>query len=266
MDVHVSGVGAVARITAGDPEQLQAQQCSQVLEAVHAHLRQHPWAPSALPEEWSFWLERDGEPVAAEHEVYRQACAFPGLHDQVHALVQATAGGPRRRPWADEETPTGAAGAAYLAVADLRWLPAYLEYLASCDLDHEVHQAAEMDAIIASHGWNPATAGLAAARLWRLGGQHGDEQVGQWLEEDGLDGYLDSRAGAAAFAAAVQAEFAQPGPLDPAPGRSDARARARYQAHVEDGLECFAEYVGEDVLEQARVGALARWDRLAAAG
>ncbi len=265
MDVHVSGAGAVAQVAVDDPEQLQQEACRQVLEAVHGHLRQHPWADPAPPQEWTFWLESDGTPVAGEHEVYRQACAFPALHDHVHALVQATAGGPRRRPWADEETPTGSAGAAYLAMADLRWLPAYLEYLASCDLDHEVHQAAEMDGIIASHGWGPATVGLAAARLWRLGGQHGDEQFGGWLEEGGLEDYLDSPDGAAAFRAAVGTEFELPGPLDPAPGQDPARARRRFGQHVDDGLEYFADYLDEDDLGRIRGAAMARWDRLAAA-
>jgi len=264
MDVHVTGAGAVAQVAVADPEQLQQEECRQVLDAVHAHVRLHPWAASGAPREWTFWLESDGTPFADEHQVYRQACAWPALHGQVHSLVQATAAGPRRRPWADEETPTGAAGAAYLAMADLRWLPGYLEYLASCDLDHEVHQAAEMDGIIASHGWGPDTLGLAAARAWRLGGQHGEEQFDSWVEEGGLGDYLGSPDGAAAFRAAARAELELDGPLDPRPGQDQARARRRFEQHVDGGLEYFARYLDEDELGRIRGAAMARWDRLAA--
>lgn len=265
MELMVGDAGALVRVDVDDVEALGPEQCRQVLEAVLAHLQRHPWAVGAPPREWSFWLAADGRPGADEHAIYRQACGFGELHARVHALVQATAGGPRRRPWADAETPTGAAGAAGLAASDVRWIPAYLEYLASCDMEHEVYQAAEMDLIVHSHGWTPATAGLAAARLWRFGGQHGDEQFGQWLEQDGLQDYLHSRNGAGAFLAAVRAEFEQPGPWDPAPGRSDARARARYLEEVGNGLEYFAPYLDPGELEAIRGLALARWERLAAA-
>ena len=265
MELMVTGAGAIGRVEVEDVDALGQDACRQVLEAVLAHLRRQPWSQGATPESWTFWLADAGAPACGEHDIYRQACAFADLHGLVHALVLASAGGPRRRPWADEETPTGAAGACYLAAADTRWIPAYLDYLASCDLDHEVHQYAEMDLIVRTHGWGPATAALAAARLWRLAGQHGDEQFGQWLEEDGLEDYLGSGAGAGAFEAAVRSEFERPGPSDPAPGRNDARARGRYGQDLDYGLECCAGHLDETTLEQIRQQALARWDRLAAA-
>lgn len=265
MEIRVADAGAIGRVQVQDVAALGEHACRQVLEAVLAHLQAQPWSEGAPPESWSFWLAEDGDPACGEHEIYRQACAFPGLHGLVGSLVAATAGGPGRRPWADEETPTGAAGAAYLAASDVRWVPAYLDYLASCDLDHEVHQAAEMDLVVATHGWGPATAALAAARLWRLGGQQGEEQVAGWREESGLEDYLQSGPGADAFLAAVRSEFARPGPWDPAPGRADARYRDRYAHQLDAGLGFFAGYVDDGALEEIRQHALARWDRLAAA-
>ena len=265
MELMVTGTGAIGRVEVRDVDVLGQDACRQVLEAVLAHLRTQPWSEAAPPASWTFWLADAGAPACGEHEIYRQACAFAELHGLVHALVLASAGGPRRRPWADEETPTGAAGASCLAAADTRWIPAYLDYLASCDLDHEVHQCAEMDLIVRTHGWGPATAALAAARLWRFGGQHGDEQVRYWLEEDGLQDYLGCSAGAGAFQAAVRSEFERPGQWDPAPRRNDARDRDGYRQWLEDGLEWFAGYLDAATLAQIRQQALARWDRLAAA-
>ena len=248
----------VAQLDVPDVEALGDAGCRAILEAVLGHLAQSPLRPDNAPGSWTFALVEDDEMVMLEHAIYQQAALFPELHELIHALVRATAvGAHRHRAWADDETPTGAAGASSLALQARRWIPAYLQYLRECDLDHEVHQGAELDAIVQTHGWNDDTIALAVARLTCCCGQFGEEQVEEWYEEQGLDECLASDHGREAFLAEARRVLGQPptggrGRLDRATG-----ARVWTEEDLESQLELFEAYLVEDDLEELRQHALA---------
>jgi hypothetical protein len=249
----------VGQVEATAVEALGQEQCRQVLEAVLCHVQREPLDG---PTVWSFGLEQADTPPVQEHAVYTQAAAFADLHGLIHALVRATAKGAHgHRPWADDETPTGAAGASALALADRRWIPAYLQYLRECDLDHEVDQAGELDAIIAAYGWSQDTCALAAARLGGCAGQWGQEQVEGWREE-GLDDYLETSAGRQAFLAAVRGELEWLLP-DPPPDRADGRDRACFDSDVDCLIESLESCLEPAELEALRLHADGCWGRRA---
>ena len=235
----------VAQLDVRDIDALDEAGCRIILESLLQHLVQSPWPVEPAPGAWTFFLVKEGEKAMLEHAIYQRAATFPGLHESINQLVRATAAGARRhRPWADAETPTGAAGASALALQDRHWIPAYLQYLRECDLDHEVHQGDELNAIVQTHGWNSDTLTLAAARLVGCCGQLGEEQVGEWYEALGLNDALASDEGLASFIAAAQREFS-------------AWAPERPESHVTCRLELFEPYLPEHALEGLRTTALA---------
>ncbi|MCF6308801.1 MAG: hypothetical protein L3J09_12740, partial [Flavobacteriaceae bacterium] len=65
----------------------------------------------------------------------------------------------------------------------------YINFLRSCDLDHEVEQSGDIEKVIEKYGWGEETCRLAIARLVSCGGQFGEEQFKEFLE-NGLNDYL----------------------------------------------------------------------------
>ena len=258
VDIESSPNVVVGQVGATDVDALGEAACTAILDSVLAHLESAPLRADAPVPHWTFALVADGELAALEHAIYQQAAAFPALHERIHALVRATAqGAGGHRPCADEETPTGAAGATALALQSRDRIPAYLDYLRECDLDHEVLQADELDAIVQAHGWNDDTITLVVARLTHCCGQHGEEQVGAWLEEGGLDEYLEADSGRAGLLAEMRRALSR-API-PAWGRQDRATGA--VAWTEDGLELQLELLGqlldEEELEAMREHAVA---------
>ncbi len=89
----------------------------------------------------------------------------------------------------DDETPAGTYAALALVHKDKKWIPNYINFLRSCDLDHEVEQSADIQKVIEKHGWCEETCRLAIARLVSCGGQFGEEQFKEFLK-NGLNDYL----------------------------------------------------------------------------
>src|SRR5690606_5895857 len=133
-----------------------------------------------------------------------EAATFEALHPLLHAYALETAEGAHGHAiWSDDETPSGTHAIVPLVMHDRKWLPDYLRFLRSNDLDHEVDQAGDIDAIIERYGWAPDTLALAAARLVSCQGQFGEEQFGQLLEE-GLSDHLDTAKGRGDFLEATR--------------------------------------------------------------
>ncbi|WP_176425224.1 hypothetical protein [Myxococcus sp. AM009] len=142
-----------------------------------------------------------------EYEVCERAAHFESLHPLLRDYAVVTgAGANGNRMWADAETPAGTHAIGALVLRDRTWLPAYIDFLRSCDLDHEVDQWGVLDQLIEHHGWAPDTCALAAARLLSCRGQHGDEQLSTWMEAS-LGEYLATEEGRAAFDHAAAREF-----------------------------------------------------------
>ncbi|MDH5833417.1 hypothetical protein [Luteimonas kalidii] len=187
-----------------------------------------------------------------------QAARFESLHPALHAYAVATGNGAHgSRMWADAETPAGTAAMRALVERDRAWIPAYVEFLRSCDMDHEVDQWGDMDAVVERYGWQPDTCALAAARLASCHGQHGEEQFSSWLDA-GLREYIDTREGRAAFLAAAEAEFDADSPQR---RRHLALAREAFCDDADFWLDFFAPVLEEAELDALRRHAHARWDR-----
>lgn len=197
--------------------------------------------------------------MASEHDFTEQAMRFESLHPLLLDFVNATAHGPHdSRMWADSETPVGTSAMNALVMGDRSHLGAYIEFLRSCDLDHEVDQYGDLDAIIERHGWHHDTCALAAARLVSCHGQHGGEQVGQWMES-GLEDYLATPEGRSAFITVAMHEFdswSSPVILGPLSGN-----REHYTAEVDEWLGYFEPLLDEAGIERVREHAHSRWDR-----
>lgn len=113
----------------------------------------------------------------SEHAFFNEAARNDALVPQLLAYVAACADGAwGERIWADCETPAGTHAMNALLMLDRKWIPAYIDFLTSCDLDHEVDQAGDLDLAIETYGWHTDTCALAAARLVSCHGQFGEEQ------------------------------------------------------------------------------------------
>ncbi|MEX6626238.1 hypothetical protein [Tenacibaculum salmonis] len=93
------------------------------------------------------------------------------------------------RIWEDCENPLGTEAILSLVSKDKKWMPEYINFLRTCDLDHEVNQGGDMEELIEQYGWNKETCSLAIARLITCCGQHGSEQFEDLLE-NGLSDYI----------------------------------------------------------------------------
>lgn len=238
--------------------------CLSVLERLQSTLEQLKHA-SADGELYLFGfqlqsLDNGGNVVAewSETQFCEHAAGFLALHPALHAYAVATAEGAYdSRIWADSETPAGTAAILALVMRDHRWIPAYVDFLRTCDLDHEVDQWGDMDGIIAKYGWQEDTCALAAARVVSCHGQHGEEQLSSWLET-GLRDYLDTAGGRTTFLAAARAEFDADSPQM---REKLTMSRESFCDDADFWLDFFAPALDEPELEALRLHAHGRWDR-----
>ncbi|TYT24930.1 hypothetical protein FZO89_00785 [Luteimonas viscosa] len=248
----------------GFPSDVSEALCMQALECLHASLER---AKQASDDDgvssFAFQLrsvDGDGNLVAAwsEYEFCEHAARFASLHPALHAYAVATADGAHDdRMWADSETPAGTTAMLALLKRDRAWIPAYVDFLRSCDLDHEVDQWGDMDEVVERYGWQPDTCALAAARLASCHGQHGEEQFSGWLDA-GLREYLDTGEGRAGFLAAAKAEFDADGPQM---RRNLEMSREAFCDDADFWVDFFAAALDEDEVEALRQHAHGRWDR-----
>ncbi|WP_255991620.1 hypothetical protein [Chitinolyticbacter albus] len=205
--VELSVVQGLERVSLG--EALGRQVLDQLVDELR--LRTPEDTDSRLVE-FSFEVVLHADDGAAlrqwpEYEFFNEAASWESLAPRLLAYVAACAHGARGdRIWADCETPAGTHAMNALLMQDRKWIPAYIDFLTSCDLDHEVDQAGDLDLAIETYGWHADTCALAAARLVSCHGQFGEEQFQGWLEAD-LGEYLATDEGRADFAKAVLAEF-----------------------------------------------------------
>lgn len=240
-----------------------------VFDALLAELA-HPAHDASRASHWTFRLTGasvDGDD-ADEHLIYGWASLRPELYHRLTALVRATeVGAHGHRPWADDEHPTGSAAIFTLVTAHNRYIPEYIRYLRTCDLDHEVDQYQQIDDIIELYGWNNDTLALVAARLGQCVGQAGAEQVAELLGEADLAGYAATPKGRRRLAAAVERELDRDDEafqrlLALPPGAFDARVQ-RYLLNLSEVL---GEYLSDETLSAVKERAERRWSDNASRG
>ena len=118
-----------------------------------------------------------------ERVVAREAIRYPELHGLLRQLVDRIAryNGMNISPlWANDEEHAGAGPARELALAGEADIGRYIQYLVTNDLNHEVNQWDDIEAILQKWGIGQNTYPLIVAR-WFAPGQHGQEQMQKHL-------------------------------------------------------------------------------------
>ncbi|EMM71760.1 tetratricopeptide repeat protein [Leptospira weilii] len=90
--------------------------------------------------------------------------------------------------WSCEEEHAGTHAIMALALSEKKYIGDYINFLRSNDLNHEVYQSDDINALVQKWGWCEETLSLMAARCFR--GQFGSDQFDEMMET-GLSEFLD---------------------------------------------------------------------------
>ncbi len=125
-----------------------------------------------------------------EYSFFEAAVKHDNLSSKIMEYTKVTAKGKYdSRIWLDDETPAGTGAIMALVTKNIKWIPSYIDFLRSSDLDHEVNQSGDISSIIKKYGWCEETLTIVIARLLSCHGQHGKEDFEAYLE-DGLLTYI----------------------------------------------------------------------------
>ncbi|MBE7689592.1 hypothetical protein [Tenacibaculum piscium] len=125
-----------------------------------------------------------------EKTLFNEVSKYSALTSATIKYLEATDHGEYdSRIWEDCENPLGNEAILSLVTKDKKWMPEYIDFLRTCDLDHEVNQGGDIEELIEQYGWCKETATLAIARLITCCGQHGSDQFEDLLEA-GLSDYI----------------------------------------------------------------------------
>lgn len=146
-------------------------------------------APGTVKEEYGYYQtlyldeivnSLEERPWQVERVIAKEAIEYPELHDLMRKLVkQITAynATPYQKPlWATDEDHAGAGPARELAIANKEDIETYADYYVTNDVNHEVYQIEDIEAILEKWGIGEATYPLLVAR-WFKPGQHAYEQL-----------------------------------------------------------------------------------------
>ncbi len=126
------------------------------------------------------------ELIDGEMALFEKIVKHKELLEFINKYVNTAANGKYgTRIWEDSETPLGNGAMIALVETDKKYIKNYIDFLRTCDLDHEVSQWGDISDI----GYNSETSELAIARLMSCAGQHGKEQFEDFLE-NGLETYI----------------------------------------------------------------------------
>lgn len=89
----------------------------------------------------------------------------------------------------DYEVLVGYSAAMALAASDKKYIEVLTNYLNHCDMDHEVRESGAITLVVDKFGWCKETFDLLIARCTTCSGQHGHEQLDEFLEGD-LSDYI----------------------------------------------------------------------------
>ncbi|XZG71659.1 hypothetical protein ACTSKR_07320 [Chitinibacteraceae bacterium HSL-7] len=215
------------------------------------------------PVEFGFELlthDSGGEHTWDEQAFFDEAAQWDALSQQLLTYSAACAHGAwNDRIWSDCETPAGTHAMNALMMKDRKWIPAYIDFLTSCDLDHEVDQAGDLDLAIERYGWQADTCTLAVARLVSCAGQFGAEQFDQWIERD-LGHHLASDDGAVQLADAFHAELGRDTAII---GYLRQQTPDRQLEEINEWLSHLAPVLDDEQLAALRLSMMARFDAAA---
>ncbi len=146
-----------------------------------------------------------------EKEFFENVAEHPVLAPKVLEYCRVTDDGEEgTRIWIadefDEGPPAGTFAILGLVHQDKKWIPDYIEFLRTNDLDHEVEQQWQIKGIIDKYGWCNETSRLAIARNVSCCGQGGTQQFKEFID-NGLGDYIKQQENRPAFLKDITREF-----------------------------------------------------------
>ena len=149
--------------------------------------------------------------IFEEKSFFTKAAKFESLASLILEYCKVTDNGEEgTRIWIIDEHAEGrpAGTFAILALVDQnkKWIPKYIEFLRTNDLDHEVEQMWDIKNIIEKYGWCIETYELAIARNISCCGQAGKEQF-ESLIKSGLNDSLNNKNNRELFINSILKEF-----------------------------------------------------------
>ncbi|WP_444929955.1 hypothetical protein ACJJIF_19590 [Microbulbifer sp. SSSA002] len=120
------------------------------------------------------------EKIIDEEELFEHFCRDESLTAKAIVFIENIIRYSRNNGiviWQDYENHLAQAGAAILCLHNARYIPLYTDLLLLSDLDHEVHQAYQIERIIQQHGFTKDTLKILACRATTANGQCGEDLV-----------------------------------------------------------------------------------------
>ncbi|KAB1158312.1 hypothetical protein F7018_08995 [Tenacibaculum aiptasiae] len=106
----------------------------------------------------------------------------------------------------DQGPPAGTHAILSLVHQNKKWIPYYIQFLRTNDLEHEIEQIWDIEAILKKYGWCVETHKLAIARNISCCGQAGKEQFDRFIE-NGLEKSLNNKRSRDIFLESILNEF-----------------------------------------------------------
>lgn len=156
----------------------------------------------------------------------------------------------------DEGPPAGTHAILALVDQDKKWIPHYIEFLRTNDLDHEVEQLWDIKKIIKKYDWCEETIRLAIARNISCCGQGGRQQFNDLLN-DGLKDYLKKEKHKKYFIDSIIKEFQE---WDAVEFRLKDGSKKYYIEYIISYVKHFSPILTEDEINKIEILLLDRWD------
>ncbi len=216
-------------------------------------------------EEISFRINyKQGEKILAlnEKQFFKEVAEHEELAPLIIEYCNVTADGEEgTRIWLPESEdyeshPAGTHAIMALVRKDEKWIPEYINFLKTNDLDHEAEQIWHIRELIETYGWSKETIRLAIARNISCIGQAGTDQFQQMLE-GGLTVYLQKEKNREEFIKAIHEEFDV---WENVNYRLKDGSKELYLDYIVSRVENFKEILNDKEIETIKSRLLKRWD------
>ncbi|WP_298956318.1 hypothetical protein [uncultured Nonlabens sp.] len=156
----------------------------------------------------------------------------------------------------DQGPPAGTYAILALVNQSKKWIPPYIEFLRTNDLDHEVEQMWDIKSIIDKYGWIKETCRLAIARNISCCGQGGTEQFNDFLN-NGLSGYLNIDKNRKGFLDFILQEFEE---WDAVDFRLKEGSEKYYKSYIVNTVSNFDKILDEEEINKIKTVLLKKWE------
>ncbi|WP_299442465.1 hypothetical protein [uncultured Aquimarina sp.] len=207
--------------------------------------------------------EKDNNSYSLEEEsFFNKVAEYDSLSLLILDYCQVTDNGEEgTRVWIPENDsyvshPVGTYAILALVNQDKKWIPKYIEFLRTNDLDHEVEQMWHIKEIIEKYNWCEETCRLAIARNISCCGQEGRQQFRSLMTE-GLEEYLKKEENRTVFFDNVLREFQE---WDAVEFRLKDGSKKHYLDYVVSNVKKFKTALTENQINKIEIILLQKWD------